>query len=268
MDVAKSGLYIFSANILSMFIGYLFWILLSKLTGSQAAEMIGYVSSAVAFSTVISTISLLGIPLAVQRFIGKAYAEKKSILISSFFVISLIIVSITSISASTIIIVLREQVILFTKFSWEFLVASVIMVIALDVFHLSNGILIAVNKSKYFLLAVIAQGISKILLMIILLLNGFGLIGVITSYLFGLAVSATIMLSVILTSIPLLVKVNFRRNSKELIRTGTANWIPAMVSVLGGQLSVLFVLGYSGAQAAGTFYIASMIFALVIARLD
>jgi len=77
MDVAKSGLYIFSANILSMFIGYLFWILLSKLTGSQAAEMIGYVSSAVAFSTVISTISLLGIPLAVQRFIGKAYAEKK-----------------------------------------------------------------------------------------------------------------------------------------------------------------------------------------------
>src|SRR5437879_8055838 len=100
MSVAKSGLYIFGANILNMFFGYLFCVLLSNFAGSQGPEMIGYVSSVVAFSTVISTISLLGIPMAVQRFIGKAYPEKNSTLISSFFGTSFVIVLITSISAS------------------------------------------------------------------------------------------------------------------------------------------------------------------------
>ena len=265
MSVAKSGLYIFGANFLNLFSGYLFWVLLSRFAGSQGPEMIGYVSSAVAFSTVISTISLLGIPLAVQRFIGKAYAEKKTILISSFFATSLIIVLITSISASAIIIIFHEQVMSFTKFSWQFLAASVIMLIGLAIFQLLNSVLIAINKSKYFLLANIVQGISKILLMIVLFLNGFGLIGIITSYVAALIISIPILLSAVLVSIPFLVKVNFIRNSKDFIRTGSANWIPAVVSSLGGQISVLFVLGYSGAQQAGTFYIASLIFSVVTA---
>src|SRR6266849_1130792 len=119
MSVAKGGIFLFTGNIVNYVLGFIFWLIVVKLIGAKGPEMIGYLGAAVAFASMISGISSLGIPTAVLRFLGISYSEKNTVLISNLFKTSLLLQSSTSMSASVIIWIFREQVMSFTKFPWE-----------------------------------------------------------------------------------------------------------------------------------------------------
>src|SRR5690242_11959030 len=127
MSIARNGLFLYGANMVTMISGYLFWFVITKLIGSHSAEMIGLTSSTIALSTLFSTVALLGIPAAIQRFIGKHFFENDFASISALLRTSLILVFSVSVSMSLIILSLGSQVMSFTKLSWDLLVVSMLI---------------------------------------------------------------------------------------------------------------------------------------------
>lgn len=265
MSIGRSGLYIYISNMLNMVFGYVFWLLVANFTGAEGPASVGVVSATISFSTMMSSVLLLGTPFGIQRFIGKEYAQNDFASISSLLASSMSLVLVLSILASVIILAFGQQAILLTKLPWEFLIASTILLIALVIYQLLFSSLIAVSQSKFLLFGAIAQNASKILIVILLLHAGYGLISIVISYVASTLISLPIMSLAILRNIPIPHKITFISDIRRLIKASSVNWVPTIISTIGAQLSVLVVLGYSGAAQAGEYYIASIVFSAAIA---
>jgi O-antigen/teichoic acid export membrane protein len=266
IEVGRNGVYIYIANMLNMILGYLFWILIAKFMGIDSASSIGTVSGAISFSTLLVSITLFGIPTGIQRFIGKSYVDRDMKSISSLIASSLILIVSISLLASIGIIAFEGRIISITKLSPELLVGSIILFDSTAVYQLIYSCLIATSQSKFLFFGVAGQAVSKILIMIILLTGGYGVNGLLLSFVISTLISLPVMFFGLYKKVPIIVRnIAFKKDIKSIVKASTVNWIPSMVSAIGGQLSVLVILGYSGASQAGEYYVASIVFSAVIA---
>ena len=72
--VVKGAAYIYLETIISMFAGYIFWIIISRITSPQ---ILGTASAVVSLATILATIGTIGANIGVQRFLGKNFSENK-----------------------------------------------------------------------------------------------------------------------------------------------------------------------------------------------
>lgn len=265
MSIGRNGLYIYSSNLLNMVLGYIFWILIANYSGTEGPASIGTISAAVSFSTMMASVLLLGIPSGIQKFIGKEYGEHNLASIASLITSSMILTLMLSIVASIVIVSLGEQAVSIIKLPWEFLMASMILLVALVIQQLLSSSLIAISQSHFLLFGTIMQNASKIIIVIIFLINGYGLTALLVSYLASTILSLPILSLGIVRRMPKIRKISFRADISRLLKASSVNWVPTIVSTIGGQLSVLIVFGYSGAVEAGEYYVASIVFSAAIA---
>ena len=69
--IGRAAIYIYIETFVSLILGYIFWILMSKLGNP---EIIGISAAVITFSGILSVISNFGIPTGIQRFLGKSFA--------------------------------------------------------------------------------------------------------------------------------------------------------------------------------------------------
>jgi O-antigen/teichoic acid export membrane protein len=89
-----------------MFGGYLFWLVLSKIT---SVEIIGTYSALVSLANIFTSIVILGVPLGVQRFLGKSFSEGRQMDSKVSIEASVILVGAAIIACSIVIIVLKDR---------------------------------------------------------------------------------------------------------------------------------------------------------------
>jgi len=72
--VGRGAAYLYIETIASLISGYIFWIIVSKITTS---EIIGISSALISFAGIVSVIANIGVPAGVLRFLGRSFSEKK-----------------------------------------------------------------------------------------------------------------------------------------------------------------------------------------------
>ena len=74
IEVGRGAGYLFFETIAIIFSGYVFWFIMPKITTSDA---IGVAAAVVSVATIFISISTISVPVGVQRFLGKSFADHK-----------------------------------------------------------------------------------------------------------------------------------------------------------------------------------------------
>ncbi len=264
MTIVKSGVFVYSSNLSNVFLSYLFWVVVAGLTGSEGPGLIGYLSSIIAFSTIVSTGTLLGMPLSIQRLVGRAMAQNDNASVSSLSISAFCLVFLLTVAAALAILLLSEPIMSVTGFSWDLLLISLIIIFELVTYQVLYSILLSIDRSKFILLGTLIQGVSKVLIIIFLISGSFEVGALLLSFVFSYVASITVMSAPLIKRLRDGLRTRVFHGWRLLIHAGMSNWVPSMVSAIGGQLSVLSVFGYIGAAQAGEYYMASAIFSAVV----
>ncbi len=104
-EVGRGAIYLYIQLISSMISGYIFLILLARIT---TTEIIGTFALVVSISEIFANIAIIGMPDVIQRFLGKSFLQNKVADAKVFVKISLIFLSVSIITSCTVILFLRD----------------------------------------------------------------------------------------------------------------------------------------------------------------
>jgi O-antigen/teichoic acid export membrane protein len=253
--VAKGALFIYIETLVSMGSGYIFWFILSKIA---SPETIGISSTIISLTVIFSTIASIGIPLGVQRFLGKSFMENNIDVTKKYVKASFNLTSLGLIVVSIVFILLQSW--LYQAFSLDFslLILSVILIASTTIMTLSRSIVISSLDTKMLPVTMIIGAILKILLAYALVVNELGSLGIMTGFVF-LPILGSILYSVALVKLIKPVnetKDNDIRYYKDIFISSSANWIPTIIYTVGSHLGPLLVFGTHGSLEAGIYFIA------------
>ena len=244
---------------------YLFWIVTAKVAGP---ETVGTVSSLVAFSLIISTISSLDIHIGMKRFLGIATSRKdlgkfKQILFSTIT----FLLTATGVTLACLAIFSFS---VFSIFSTEeqYYWIIVLMVISINFNNTLTEALISALRSKALISALVIGSILRFPILIVAVyaidsVDEGAALSYISLYMISAVYYALYMVKYLRGSKENGLS-NFKSNLKEVLSSAVAGWIPHLINVLGSQLSIVTVFIMTGPVEAGKFYIPQAIFSLVL----
>jgi len=248
--LGRNTFYLYLSTIISSLLGYIFWIIVSKLT---SPANIGIVSTSFSFVAIITSITLLGIPTGITRFLGKARENKKDLNFYFSNGFSLLFL----ISLPSFFVILLTQ---------NFLPKELIVIISIAVFtstlsQIFSTLLVSTLKAKYLMMANTIATLSKLLLSISLL--GLGVIGLALGYLADYLILFSILFYFGIRTIGLPSFKMDKNFLKELLKASNVSWIPSMLQIIGAQLGVIVVYGFQGPLQAGVYYISYAIASVI-----
>ena len=256
--VGRGAAYIYIETIASIISGYVFWIIMSKIT---TTETIGISSTVVSFAAIVAVIANIGIPTGIQRFIGKSFSENRLDDVKAFVITSLILVSMGILTCSVLILIIQSWLPGIFGFDYGLVIISILLIGAAVISMLFRSIVISTFNTKSLPLIIITSSIFKLLLSIILVLMGTGAIGltlglafnhILSSVLLGIVVGTKVLKS---TRINYL-SINFIQKSKKLLVSSVVFWFPFLITTIGSQLGTLVVFGSQGSNQAGVYFLA------------
>jgi O-antigen/teichoic acid export membrane protein len=254
--IGKGAAYVYIANIATTISGYAFWIVLSKLV---SPDIIGISSSIVSFSAILTMIAGLGIPTGVQRFLGRSFSEENLSEAKRYVNISILLISIGVLGCSIVIVAFQGWIYQYLHIDSNLLAILLVLSGSFTLFVLLRSVVISTLKTRVLPIIIIVSSIVKIVLAIILLIAGWGALGITLGYTIGFVISSILLgifLNVKLKSQKKSPVNSFSQITKNILSSSSANWIPAVVTAIGSQLGTVIVLGVQGAQQAGIYYIA------------
>lgn len=249
----KGGLWLYIGNVTSMFISYIYWLIISKITGSSS--VVGEASTVIGMSSVLSTFYLLGLPRGVQRFLGMYSDDKKTF--SEYFWTGLMIISSLGLLVSFLIYFLGKMysdiLPILAKEDVLFLLSILTLLAGIKTYVISY--FMSKVKTEYNTLISLFSGIVKLAAGTLLVYLGYKLVGAILGYVLFyiilLSLSAYYMKEDLVSFKGIRRKVIF-----EEIKAGAASYIPSLLASMGGWLGVIFVYGIVSSESAGAYYIA------------
>ena len=259
--VGEGAIYISIQVITSLVTGYLFWIILSRIS---TPEIIGTFSVIVSFADIFANVAMIGIPEGVQRFLGKSFSEQKIDEAKVFVKASLFLLCIGIAACSIIVLIARDWIHDILRIDFNSIVMAVLVIGSSSVFILLNSIVISSLKTKVLPKIMIISSASKIILASILVLMGGGAIGLTLGYSFFGQLLGSILLGVVIITLfrssyyktsdknP---KVSLRYASKNILIASAASWIPLLVPAIGSDLGTLVLFGSQGSNQAGIYFI-------------
>ncbi len=254
--IGKGAAYLYIEAIVAMISGYAFWIIISKV-GSP--EIIGISASVVSFSAIIAIIAGLGIPNGVQRFLGRSFSEENISEAKRYVNISLVLVSSGILACAIIIVGFKEWMYQYLHIASDLLVILIVLSGASVLFLLLRSVVVSTLKTKVLPIIMIVSSIVRIISAVILLLAGWGALGLTLAYTSGFVVSSILLgifLNLNLKSEKKSPVGSFNQTVKNIFASSTANWIPAVVTAIGSQLGTVIVFGVQGSEEAGVYFIA------------
>jgi stage V sporulation protein B len=256
--VGRGAAYIYIETISSIISGYVFWIIMSKIT---TTETIGISSTVVSFAAIVSVIANIGIPTGIQRFIGKNFSENRLDEVKAFVITSLILISMGIVTCGGLILIIQSWLPGTFGFDYGLVIISILLIGAAAISMLFRSIVISSFNTKSLPLIIITSSIFKLLLSVILVYMGTGAIGltlgltfnhVLSSILLGIVVGTKVLKS---TRINYL-SINFIQKSKKLLVSSVVFWFPFLITTIGSQLGTIVVFGSQGSNQAGVYFLA------------
>ena len=256
--VGRGAAYIYIESIASLISGYIFWIIMSKITTS---ETIGISSTLISFASIVSVIASIGVPTGVQRFLGKSFSEKKLDEAKKIVSVALFLICIGIAACALTIIIVQSWIENIFEFDLTLLLIAILFVGSSALSMLFRSVVISSLNTKSLPIIIISSSIVKLILTAILLLIGTGAIGltigftsshVLTSILLGVLLIRTIFKK---SSFSISVA-SFIASSKSILVSSIVFWIPFLITTVGSQLGTIVVFGSQGPNQAGVYFLA------------
>lgn len=260
--VVRGAAHIYIATIATSILGYIYWFIASRLV---TPEDIGEASTAINIASMISAAALLGIPLGVQRFIGKAYAERDIEGLKRNMAAALVILSTVALVVSIILSTICHQLSSFLRISLDLMVVTIMLIAFTILLRLLRAIHIAILKTKFVLITDITSAVMRLVLGIALILIGLRTLGIALGWFTYLAVGLAAYTTLLIKNKLLTKPKSATKTARELLKAGMANWIPTFIATLGTNLGVVVVFSYKGALQAGLYFIAYTAASIVLA---
>ena len=194
-EVGKGAIYVYIQLISSMVSGYIFFIILARIT---TTEIIGIFSLLLALSEIFGNIAILGLPDGMQRFLGKSFLQNKLSDARVFVKLSLVFLSIGIVSSLVLILSLRDW--LYSAFGID---SNLVIVVSLlissyAIYTVLYYIIIATLKTKKLPIIITISSTAKLIMAITLVSLGGGVIGLALGYTFFGQILSAILLGIII----------------------------------------------------------------------
>ncbi len=256
-DVGKGAMYLYIQIISSLTAGYIFMILLSRIT---TPEIIGVFSLLVSLSEIFANIAIIGMPDGIQRFVGKNFLQQKYADAKLFVKVSLIFLSIGIAASCAVTLLLHDWLSEIFGIEFNLIVVVVLLIGSSGIYAVLYSVVIASLKTRVLPLIIITTSIARVLLSLILVLIGGGSVGLTLGYTFFGQILSAILLGIVVKNLfkktgTLKPEVTVRNASKNLLTAGVVSWIPLLVTTLGLQMGNLILFGVHGSTQSGIYFV-------------
>lgn len=248
-----------------MFSGYVFWFIISKITSVAA---VGTSSAVISMATIFINIATIGIPIGVERFLGKSFSEKKLGNTKLFVESSAVLVSLGTLACCIAIIIFRDLIQSAFKIDTSLMVLAILLVCSTSIYNLFRSVIISSLKTKSLPLIMIISTGAKIGLALALVLMGMGAFGITLGYtLFSIlgSILLVIVVMMIFKGSKEHADLKLKQSFKSILESSMVNWIPALIATVSSQLGTIAVFASNGASQAGVYFIALSIVSAIAA---
>lgn len=258
-QVGKGAIYLYIQLISSMVSGYIFLILLTRIT---TTEIIGTFSLLVSISEIFANIAIIGLPDSIQKFVGKSYLQHRQADAKVFVKISLIFLSVGIIASCVVILFFKDWLSNVFGIGFGLVIVVNLLIASYAIYSVLYSLVIASLKTKVLPIIIIISSISKIILGLIMVLMGYGILGLTLGYTFFGQILSSILLGIFIARIfkstdrfakPV---VSLRIASKKLLTGGLVAWVPVLITTLGIDLGTLVLYSTYGSDQSGVYFIA------------
>lgn len=237
---------------------------MSKITTTQT---VGISSTVLSLGTIFATVAALGIPIGVQRFLGKSFSEHNlddAILVVK---ISLLLTFIGVSCCVTILLMGYNWLYSTFKLDFNLIIVTILLVASSAVMTLLRSIVISSLNTKMLPVIMILSTIAKIVLAVLLVFAGAGALGVTIGFTFFPIVGSILLTCTIMmifkrlrTGSPELRNGSIKNPFKILLIASGASWIPYVIHTTASYLGPILVFSSNGASQAGIYFIAYSLF--------
>jgi O-antigen/teichoic acid export membrane protein len=261
-EVGKGAIFLYIQIISSMISGYIFLILLARIT---TTEIIGTFSLLVAISEIFANIAVIGLPESIQKFVGRSFLQHKQGDAKVFVIISFIILSVGIIASCLVILFFKDWLSISFGLGFGLIIVVDLMVTSYAIYTVLYSIVVASLKTKVLPIIIIISSIAKVILGLSLVLMGYGILGLALGYTFFGQILASILLATFIGKIFKSTKkvtkpvITIRNASKSLLVGGIVAWIPVLITTLGIDLGTLVLYNTYGSYQSGVYFIALVI---------
>jgi len=258
-EVGKGAIYLYLQLISSMVSGYIFLILLARIT---TTEIIGTFSLLVSFSEIFANIAIIGLPDSIQKFVGKSFLQNSPEDAKVFVKIAFLLLSGGIIMSSVMILFTKDWISDVFGINFNLLIVADLLLTSYAIYAILYAIVIASLKTKVLPIIIIISSIGKVTLGLTLIISGYGIIGLTLGYtFFGQILSSMLLGFYIIKIFKASTKiakavVTFRNGFKSLLVGGLVVWIPVLITTLGIDLGTLVLYSTYGAYQSGVYFIA------------
>jgi O-antigen/teichoic acid export membrane protein len=253
----RGAAYMYIETIAALISGYIFWIIMSRITTS---EIIGITSTLFSLAGIVTVVASIGIPTGIQRFLGKSFSDKKLDEAKTLVLVALFLVCIGIAACSIVILITQNWIQGIFEFDLELILIAILYIGSAVLFMLFRSVVIASLNTKSLPIIIISASVVKVSLAAVLLLIGAGTVGlaigfasyyVLSSIILGIFVMRTIFKSSNKSNLVF----RFIAISKSILVSSIVYWIPFLITTVGSQLGTIVVFGSQGANQAGVYFL-------------
>lgn len=258
-EIGKGALYLYIQLISSMISGYIFFILLARIT---TTEIIGTFSLLVSISEIFANIAVIGLPDSIQKFVGRSFLQHKQADAKIFVIISFTFLSVGIIASCLVILFFKNWFSNSFGIGFGLIIVVDLMISSYAIYTVLYSIVVASLKTKVLPIIIIISSIAKVILGLSLLLMGYGILGLTLGYTFFGQILSSVLLAIFIGKIFKSTKkvtkpeITIRNASKSLLVGGIVAWIPILITTLGIDVGTLVLYNTYGSYQSGVYFIA------------
>lgn len=231
------------------------------MTQLTSSTVVGNLSAIISLTEILTSIGIIGIPISIQKFLGKAFYEN-NLQDAKIYVAASWIFMLLGIVAVSVFVILYGSLPNLSEVD-QTLKLVIILVIASSASRLLLfAIVISSLRTKILAIVNIISSAAKIILSIFLAVGGSGAIGLSLSYLFFGYLLSSILVGIWSTRLfrstdksQSSSTIRIQEASKNLLTGGLVRWIPTLVTTLGLQLGTIVLFGSKGSEDTAFYFI-------------
>jgi O-antigen/teichoic acid export membrane protein len=258
-EVGKGAIYLYIQLISAMISGYIFFILLARIT---TTDIIGTFSFLVSISEIFANIAIIGLPDSIQKFVGKSFLQYRQVDAKVFVKISFIFLSAGIIASCVVILFFKDWLSNVFGIGFGLIIVVDLLITSYAIYTVLYSIVVASLKTKVLPIIIIISSIAKVILALTLVLMGYGILGLTLGYTFFGQILSSVLLGIFIVKIFKSTRkyakpaVTLRNASKSLLIGGLVVWIPVLITTLGIDLGTLVLYNTYGSYQSGVYFIA------------
>lgn len=250
--IIKNTVFLIITNVFNMAAGFFFWMLATRL---YTPNDVGIISAIISSMSLIAIISSVGLPMALTLYLPVNAKSANNIINSSLIVCIIISIIVALIFSLGIGIFAPKLKIMLGSLGLVVMFAMATMMSTISL--LINGIFNAGKKSSFQMVKENSFGITKILLLIIL--SGFGAMGIFISWSLGLVVAMAIGFFLMFKLWRYSPTAKFDPIIKKMARFSVGNYVAGIFYNLPKFIFPIIIVNTISADSAGYFFIAMTI---------